>query len=438
MSGVKDSYVQLRASERDRLMASARRADNMESNYQHALRNAEARMQREMSGQLANIGRRHDRFENALSGMSDNMRRMERENTQRLRNLSTEFQEQGEWFSNALAEQRQALEGQIQDLNQRIETEKQGKADRASQWAQNTRALLEAVDQAYRHEKFRPGELQKLRDELAFTESNIRNGDFESAISKSQETYLRAQTLRMALEQLELEWQAHLNAARRGAAETLALCEAQKVAEFLWEESGESVKAEVDFWTDGKLSALRARAEAEEKRLEAADALSLQDLQQSVVESGQMREAVILLVEQAKEALLASQLRNDIGEAIEEVLTEAGWQLSDATYQGEDLREAMHVKFKHHNGLDELVTIISPERTPDNGFRNKLSVSFFDHSSNDETLRRARVETMTQILREEGLDCTPPQAAPGMEQQASGDVRQLDFEAVRRAVKAES
>ncbi|RLC18900.1 MAG: hypothetical protein DRI57_07850 [Deltaproteobacteria bacterium] len=137
------------------------------------------------------------------------------------------------------------------------------------------------------------------------------------------------------------------------------------------------------------------------------------------------------LAERAKEALLASQLRNNLGQMIEDALSEAGWEITDATYEGEDFRGAVHVKLQNLPG-DEIVTIIAPEPGEGNTIQNKLNISFFDHSTNDETFRQERLRAITGIFQEQGLDCKPPVCKQGTENQPCMDNEKLDFEKVRQ------
>ena len=77
MSGEKDTIVNLRSSEYNRMMSACRRIDDVQGNISRGMENVSQRLRREMSGQMSRINRRHDRFENALSNMSGDMRRME-------------------------------------------------------------------------------------------------------------------------------------------------------------------------------------------------------------------------------------------------------------------------------------------------------------------------------------------------------------------------
>ncbi len=346
------------------------------------------------------------------------------------------IQEQSQRFAEALEQQREHLQSQISHIEQRLQQEKVSKQERAQQWANNTRLLLDGINEHYRHEKFAPGELRKLQDELRLVATNLSNGDFEAAISASQQTYLRAGELQLNLALKETEWQAWLDTAKQSAAEVLAACDTHKLAEYVFEtEEGETaIEAEVDYWTDNKLSALRAQVETEQQRLSSTDDLSVDDFQQSHTQSAEQRAQVEALVEEAQDALLASQLRNNLGQSIEAALQEAGWETIDATYEGEDNRRAVHLKLKNMAG-DEMVSIITPEPSEE-GIRNRLQLHFFDNFTNDEKQRIQQARNVVEVLREEGLECGDPSYAPGSEKAPSAERERLDFAKLKKKQSA--
>jgi len=486
MSGVKDTIVNLRQSEYNRIMNSCRRADNLEAGISNRLKQASSHLRQQMDSQLGQMQQRHNRFESALSNMSGEMRRIEKDNHARLRSLANDFQkglntldkkinqqrreymhkfaehdkhlaahdrmleqqaqaireqrheyltliqQQGEQFAQALDEQRRELQGQIQTIQDHIVAKEQHAQGQAQQWLQDTQTLLKVIDESYDHQKFKPGELAKLQNELQIAENNIAQGHYEAAISTTQRTYLHTQELRLELERQTLEWNAYLTAARQNAAEVLAACDTHQTALFTFdtEDGAEEVAAEVDFWTHGALSKLRQQIAEEQNKLDNPDNLSLEELKQSIAHAEQWRQQSEQLVEQAKEALIASQLRNNIAQSIEAALQNAGWEVVDSTYEGEDFRGALHVKLQHLSN-DELVTIITPEEAANKTIRNRLNIQFFDRTRHDEKFRQERLKRIVDKLTEEELDCSQPQCAPGTENQPARDVEHLDFEKVR-------
>lgn len=458
MSGVKETYVQLRSSEHARLMQGLRRQDDLDSALKAARRERDS-VQQDLRRQQEAMERRGREFEQRLKGVSDEVRRVESGFNQKLAQQAQEFRQgmaslaqrldtrldqqreeyldlierQGRQFDTAMREQRRELEQQIGALATEIARKEGAKRERAGQWLADTRGLLDLIGREYRHDKFKPGALDRLRGELILAEGNVRAGDYEAAIGGIQRTFLEAQYLRQELEARELEWNAHLTMARRSAAEVLATCDAQDSCRFLLEteEGAEEVAGEVDFWTEGGLTRLRTEAAAEARRLDAAEPLTLEALKESIARSGQWREECLALAERAKEALIASQLRNNMAQTIIGTLEGAGWAVADSTYAGEDFRRAVHVRLEHLGG-DEMVTVIAPEQAQ-GAIRNRLDVFFYDRTTNDEANRERRLTAITGHLEAEGLSCGRPQCAPGTERVAEPPREHLDLERVRRA-----
>ncbi len=455
MSGEKDAIVNLRQSEYNRMMRSCNRLDNVESSVRSNMNRMAGNLRSELNNRMSAINTRHDNLERHFSGMSQEMQRIERDQNREMQKQARTFQqgiaslgqqmldqrqeytnlirEQGEQFSHALQSQRRELEGQIQNIQDALIRKETSERDQAHQWLTDTQQFLNMIASEYRHEKFKPGALDQIRNEMSMNQGNFDQGNYQVAIATSQQSFLRASELRFEMEQLEMEWEAHLEAGKQNATEVLAACDAQTACRFTFdtEEGAEEVAGEVDFWTQGALSDLRQKAEAELKRLGASDDLTLDDLKRSVSQSDEWREQSLELAERAKEALLASQLRNNLGQMIEDALSEAGWEITDATYEGEDFRGAVHVKLQNLPG-DEIVTIIAPEPGEGNTIQNKLNISFFDHSTNDETFRQERLRAITGIFQEQGLDCGSPVCKQGTENQPCMDNEKLDFEKVRQ------
>ncbi len=455
MSGVKDSYVKIRQSELDRIRNSCRRVDNIDTNVKRQMSNMSEQLRQAVQQQIATVERRHDNIEQRLTGLSDGMRRIEHNVNSRLQQQANEFtrgmqelgkemarqqkeyrtliREQEQRFSSALEEQRKALDQRISSIQREIEQKEMSQRQQAEQWLSDVSGLLDIIGSEYRHEKFRPGALEKLKAELSLCKGNIESGNYQAAIASAQQSYLRGSELRLELERLEMEWEAHLQAARRSAAEALAECNAQTAARLAFdtEAGSEELAVEVDYWTEGALSAMKKEIEQEIRRLETPEALSLEELDQSIEKSADWCKRSMKLVEQARESLIASQVRNNIAQAIEMSLIDANWQVTDSAYEGEDFRRSLHVKLRNLQG-DEIVTVIMPETLGEKTIGNRLSINFFDRSTNDEAFRQERLRAIMGALEQDGLECSAPTCAPGTENGRNVNEEMLDFEKVRR------
>ncbi|MBU0655281.1 MAG: hypothetical protein KJ914_09140 [Gammaproteobacteria bacterium] len=527
MSGVKDAIVNLRESEKNRIMNGVQRAEGFSSELNARVSEANERLRGEFRQNFANINQRQDHFEQNLAGLHSDLQDLEKRQNRRIRDLNQrverefeetgrkirnldqrmgkefarvdrdiqgvkqdvrdldrrmgkefarvdrdisdvrqnvhdldqrlqgqlhsqrheyinlieeqgklfeqEMQDQNRLFTQAMAEQRQELQGQIKQIGTHIRNKEQSDQQAATTWLASTRLMLDNIAQNTRHAKFKPGVLDQLNNEFSLlAESNHRSGQYQSALSAAQATYMEAHKLQLELAQREAEWNVYLMQARTSSAEVLAMCDTQQAAQFTIEtdEGSEEVAAEIDFWTEGRLSALRQKVEAENRRLATDDdALTLDVLKASIQQSSVWMQESEEIAEAAREALIKSQVRQNIAQSVADSFGGTGWELVDSTYKGEDFRSSLHAKFVDPTG-DEIVTIVHPEKAPSGEILNRLEVNFFD-KSNSERFRHARLQEIFQHMREGGIEAGRPQTRKGYET-GPGDQSVRDFERVRQ------
>lgn len=523
MSGVKDSIVDIRQSEKNRIMAGIRRAENFSSELDSRISAANNNLRGEFQRSFADINSRQDRYEQNLSSLKGDIRGLEKTQNRRMRDLNRkmergfddahrrmrdinhrmqegfkevgrqindvhhriddtnkrmkagfdradrrigqvqsnvdalgrhvdselhrqrreytglieeqgrvfqqEIQQQNQIFTTALEEQRQVLQSQINKVAGHIQRKEVNEQKAARILLEDIRQVLDNIDKNTRHEKFKPGALDKIKTDLSLAENSYQSGHYQAVISSVQERYIEAQELRLELARLEHEWNMYLLQAKTSAAEVLAHCETQEATSFTidTEEGSEEVAAEIDYWTDGKLTTLRQKVEMEIKQLD-SDEISLESLKESIAKSTEWMQESEEITEEAREALVKSQVRQNISQSVADSFEGTGWYVTDSTYQGKDQRSSLHVKFESPTG-DEIVTIVHPEKALDGEIRNRLEVNFFD-KSNDERFRHARIKEMHERMREEGVDVAAPQTRAGYET-GPGDESVRDFERVR-------
>ena len=455
MSGEKDTYVNIRRSEYNRMMSTCNRVDNFDNSLRSRLDGMTNNLRNDFNHRFESVNNRFSNIDRHISGLSDEMQRIEYEQNRQIQEHARRFQqgisslsqemsdqrreytrlihEQGESFKRALQAQQQEMQTQINNIWDSMQQKEADERGIASKWMTDTTQYLDMIDANYRHTKFKPGELERLKKEMEICQGNFSQANFQAAISSSQQTYLRAAQLRMDLEHLEMEWEAHLEAAKCNATEVLAACDVQEACNFTFdtEEGAEEIAGEIDFWTNGALTEIRNQAKEETSQLESPDNLSLDELKASMGRSEKWRKKCLELSELAKNSIIASQLRNNIGQTIEDALQQAGWEVTEAVYEGEDFRQSVHVKLKNLPG-DEIVTIISPETGEGNTINNKVNISFFDRTTNDESFRKNRLNSIINMFENQGLECSEPKCKPGTETQPCQDVGKLDFEKIRQ------
>lgn len=324
--------------------------------------------------------------------------------------------EQRQEYQQLFTQERQAREkGQLQ-LQQQIDRMGQDIQDihksqeRKNQLAQDlladVREIWLAIDRDYQHQRFAPGALAKLQRSLDMAKNNIAAGVSEAAIATSQKTYLDLVDLRLEIEQKEQEWLLLYNAALQDIRSLIAEVQANRqcTIEIGSDEDAEAFKLEVDYWSFGALTAYEQNLAAIESQLTSNEAsLTPEILKELGAKIETLQPQLGAIVEQAKLAILSSQLRAEIGDRVVEALSALGYSLldpqADSCYAAEDPRQAYGVKVKNIAG-DEVVTVITPDR--DFGV-NSISINTFSPTLLDEKATQQNSQAIFELLNEEGV-----------------------------------
>lgn len=317
--------------------------------------------------------------------------------------------QQNEKFTQLLDDEREArLIGQ-KVLQQQIDVvfnDIQRKGKLAEDLLADLEKVWLGIEVNYQHQRFAPGRLLDLRRNLELAKNNILNGVSEAAIAVTQETSLKLVDLRIELEQKEQEWLLYYNAALSDLRSLITEVQANRECEleFGEKDEAEKFKLEVDYWVNGGLSQYENELEELEKKLIAEEAtLTTDELKNIGQQITNLQPVLGEIVEQAKLAILGSQIRAEIADNVVETLTKLGYTLVDpdvdAVYEDEDQRKAFVVKVKNIAG-DEVVTIISPEKEFGT---NSISVNSFSPTLIDEKATQENSQAIIEALEEEGV-----------------------------------
>lgn len=340
----------------------------------------------------------------------------------------------------ALESQRAGLQGQIDDLKQRITNE----ATAAQEWLQAAATEADFVAANYRHDFFCPGELQAIQDRIAVARRNYGQGIHQAAVALAQESALRAADLHERLELLTDRWDAAralaISSLRSGIG-SLDAMKAFELSEVTIEpddrpaQSVTSREIDVDFWTEGDWSARRKQFEADLARIEDdAATVSLDELEALQAAGETAAAEAEALVATAKYAALASIMRAELQERFAVKLAESGYAVEDNVWAGDDERDENHLFLKGATG-DRISIVLSPTR--DGGcIGNAMQVNFHDPSpSPNEAERQERVSAITEVLSSvyelpRGEFTIP--CAPGTEEEHNAPAERFDVGSVRQ------
>lgn len=397
---------------------------------------------------------RQDAFDQALTGLSDQTRKIEAQARQRLR--AQEVRLRGELQSTTRElrqESRAALEDQDRRFSAELERERRERAresrelrdeiasvqtdrDRArsaaASYVADAKVMRDAIDRELPHERFAPGMLAELDQRLLVAGDNVGRGLGEAGLAQAQEVYLQLSELRSEVELREQEWQA----ARLAAVSAITMLQQQiriNTTPVAVDENGEKIEGctlDVDFWSEGALSKLSGEVEQLAGRITATDdPPSLSELREiAAAVGGDLDERLTGVMTTAQARQIASQVRANLAELVVGTLEDTAgyaWEEGQAIYAGGDQRRAFYSKLRHSDD-SEIVIEVTPD---DTGTSCTLRILSYEADQPDEEARVSRAHAVADSLRARGIEVGPPAADTEYP-----DPRLTDFDALRQPV----
>jgi hypothetical protein len=408
-----------------------------------SLRENSAQLQR----RLEPLERRQAQYETALSHVRQEVRDIEVSTARRIAEQQRQFRqeldasidglrmethnllwEQERKMTNLIDQERQTREREIQNVQGQIDqihADQHRKGELAITVVDEAQVVYDFINENYRHEQFTPGRLGKLRQSMQTARENINQGTPEAALSIAQIAFRDLTDLRLELEDLELQWQSWQNEALRSASQVLEEARNNRNFEVLdLEGKGTGIEQEADVWTNGKMGALQKEIENTIKTIESTkNYLSTEELQKIAEETTvQHQKKIAELLEEARLAVVSSQLRANIAELAVNALKDQGYILEDNTYVGEDTREGYIAKVKHRDGSEVVVSVDPDVNQPG---KNNMNIHAFDEEIHTEHERFQRANELADSMRGHGLEVSNPREVAKEADPSMRDVKTL-------------
>ena len=403
MSGIKETYVTMTTTERNRMLQQCRTAQDNEATER------QRRMQLETANRdaQARISALDSRLNSQIPRLANEMREIERRQNETFRNalakqggdFRREIQQHRRELAQEMQQQKQELSQMIGNIAQEIKAKDLKEEQLAGFWVTQAQAYLAEIDN-YRHELFCPTRLQMLRTELGQIQGTKINA---AVISTAINVFNRAVVLRSDVVSAEIEWSASFERLSQDIAELGAAVNAAKLLDFQIGE--ETVQARVDYWTNGALSELDRRVSEIRSILKEPNGVSNDTLVSLISETDNLTrhlsEPNTGLIDTAKESLMLSASREDMANDVVNALTGMGWELEDYTYRNSEQKEALHAKIVDRTG-NECVVIIEPHDNHGK-LENKLRLDFFNDSAIDTSGTEMYISSIKQELQHNGV-----------------------------------
>jgi hypothetical protein len=407
MSGAK--RISVDQADWDRAQQAARNLAQVRRDLPGMLENVRRQNQADLNRVFTAVSRRQEQAEQALAGLSSWTRDLEARTNQQLRaqaaqlqGLRAESRQQAKELRQEIGRERGERKKQFKQLDQKISNLKAGRdqaSERANAIYQDARRMRAAI-QAMPHERFVPGQLARLERRLDDAGQTMRDQEGAYSLGYVQELYQDLSDLRADVQLLEQAW---LHAQVEALAALRTVHETVKVNAEVPSGAVPDTKIDVDYWTDGGLTALLAEIEETTQTAGGDSPLTVEQLRALIQENvPQYEQRLDALVARADDRSFASQARVNTAEHMVDVLVEQGYVFVDETYEGSDFRGAHFSKVKDVDDA-EVVMEIAPEG--DTGMTIRV-LSYDDDRAG--TRRAKRISDLYRSMRENDLPVSAP------------------------------
>jgi len=355
-----------------------------------------------------------------VSVPSDELRRL-REQASRLRNLRSDLPERLEAIRRQVKQEMESRiapvenrirqqEKETRNMKEQIDTiiaEARYKKDNARKFFIDLTRTLEETD-SLPHKRFAPGKLDAIRRHVEDAKSNYQANMPEASLSTAQQAYWDITDLQEEVLRKQREFMLTYQAALQEVRSLLEEAHANRKYQMGLGESADKdiLTLEVDYWSNGELSAYEAKVKTAEKQLvKGENIFTIEEVKNILDRIETMKPEIEEIVERARQNILASQLRVNIAELVIEALKGQGFVLQDATYEGGDERNAYVAKVKNV-AESEVVTVISPIEGELG--KNVVEIHSYDETYVDDAVLKQRSKEIVSILNEKGLEAEAP------------------------------
>jgi hypothetical protein len=317
-------------------------------------------------------------------------------------------------FAERMQQERENYHRHLQGLVQRIdqhEQREQLKEQSARQWLKRSVGAADFIQTHYDHQRFLPGRLARIYQQLDFAQSNLAEGLAEASLQVSQQAFLELSELRLELEQRILEWQTEYTGTYSAIAHLLRELELNATVNAFGLQ-GEELPEQIDvaFWSDGKYNQLVAKCRQFLDLLtQDRSHISTEELQRI---HGELPAVVTASFEsilyEARLKALNSQLRMNIAEKALEALEQHGFQLSEAGYVDKDMRAPFMAQLANMDGSRVTVQVLPTDQTS-RELSNELIVITNHPYLKTEHEARLQWAELCRTLNEYSLDVSRPE-----------------------------
>ena len=250
---------------------------------------------------------------------------------------------------------RQEADARIQAQIDQIKEDKERSRFVARVWIQDGSHIADFIRNNYQHERFMPGELERLQSQLNQAQEFLNNDIPDAALSNAAQTTHNLSALRRRLEVLESEWLHYKDTA---TIQIDALREAINDQQKVFLDQNPNQPIDTDHWSQGELSKLEQRLEAIYEKLTPQNCeYTTQELKELAGSLKNDETVLSEIVEAAISNIVRAQNRAEILETCIRSLLNAGYTPKGWVYEGGDDRVGMVALVNNQLGDTIAVTV---------------------------------------------------------------------------------
>lgn len=261
--------------------------------------------------------------------------------------------------------------------------------------------LITSFDKEYPHQKYAPGELERIKANHQDAKKALNQGMEQAAWAQTQATFNALMILQERVLTAQIKFETTYEQTIRALDTILQTIRKQQ-----------NVKVEererlVDDWTDGAYSKLGKEIEETINDLETKkQSLTIEEVQEKLGMIASLEEQQVAIVKKAINSILASRERETIAKNIAIALDKSGYRIIDGNgYENDDPRGVYLVKAKIANveNGSEILVIVDPQIVNDQ-IQNVLHTEFIRSHFPDDNSRRIQHEKVVSTLKGIGIE----------------------------------
>lgn len=251
-------------------------------------------------------------------------------------------------------------------------------------------------------ERFTPGELTPLKEQLAIARRDFENGQYETASAVTHVRLTDASRLLSRLSILNGIFAERLNEVRQRAGEIQNRFDSFTSNTLDFDVNGQqySMDYDINHWSGGEFSRIRDELKPIIDQLENIHAtnINLEGLEEIMVRLNDMDSRITSCDRVAREELIRSFVVEDMAVQIHNTLTEQGWTHEESGHNGNDEREPYKIVYIDGIG-NRIAMVINSGEKPENA---ALHIEVFDQEQ-DEIFRSGIKQGVGRHLNDNGI-----------------------------------